>query len=422
MCRVLWLVLALGLASFTQAAQFSLASGKAVDVQTGIQLDLRTPLPPITQSSDTSTITVPNSVACGAGSSTTQNFYARRFDLDTDHGINGFISVSSVQFGVEQLALGSASNLPIEVRLYSIPNGSALLWANMSLIGSSPLALTNTSAPYMLNTPVVGSVNGSTQDLVVVIDVSSGESTGSIFFIGSNTAAESRPSYIGAPACGFTELVALDDLSYPTMNIVMVVYADLAQPADLSIVKTDGYSALQPGSLVSYSIQVTNNGPLDASSVVVTDPRPLGLSFVSAVGVNWTCGYASGVVTCTRPSLTVGAAEPITVNFYSSVLLEQEVSNTATVAFDSFDPNLANNNSTDVTYIGWGDPLCSGVAPILSMDFATGEITCAGAWSLETDGEVNVLPGAAVHFLSPLTRLRSGFKVQVGGAFDANPR
>src|SRR5690606_32026121 len=54
--------------------------------------------------------------------------------------------------------------------------------------------------------------------------------------------------------------------------------------AALTIVKTANEGAAAPGSTASYTIVVTNNGPSDATDVVVSDPTPAGLTFVSNAG------------------------------------------------------------------------------------------------------------------------------------------
>ena len=57
----------------------------------------------------------------------------------------------------------------------------------------------------------------------------------------------------------------------------------IAQPlaADLSIVKI-GPASASAGGNVAYKLEVTNNGPDDASNVSIDDPAPPGLTFVPA--------------------------------------------------------------------------------------------------------------------------------------------
>ena len=54
------------------------------------------------------------------------------------------------------------------------------------------------------------------------------------------------------------------------------------EQADLSITKTDDADPVVAGTDLTYTLVVTNDGPSDATNVVVTDPLPAGTSFVSA--------------------------------------------------------------------------------------------------------------------------------------------
>lgn len=192
---------------------------------------------------------------------------------------------------------------------------------------------------------------------------------------------------------------------------------------DLSITKTDGKAESLAGQTNTYSLGVTNIGSGTSSSVVVTDVLPAGLSFTSANGLGWTCNNVSGTVTCSMPTLAAGAsAANILLQVNASLGLEGNVVNTATVASTPADLNLANNTASDTTYIGLGEPACSGSAPVVTgLTFASGEHTCAGTLSLgSTNTQIN--SGATTHFLSPATTLGSGFSVQDGGVFTADPR
>src|SRR5690606_28168979 len=44
-----------------------------------------------------------------------------------------------------------------------------------------------------------------------------------------------------------------------------------APVADLSVVKTNGSATYTPGTIVTYTVTVTNNGPSDVASATVTD-------------------------------------------------------------------------------------------------------------------------------------------------------
>ncbi|HEY6173471.1 MAG TPA: hypothetical protein VIX73_03465 [Kofleriaceae bacterium] len=119
--------------------------------------------------------------------------------------------------------------------------------------------------------------------------------------------------------------------------------------ADLSIAMSDSPDPVFGSGTLQYAIDVTNLGPNTASGITVTDSLPAGnVAFLAASGSGWTCAAAGQVVTCTRPSLLVGAAPTITI----SVRAPSEatmLTNAATVTSTSSDLNAANNTATVLT-------------------------------------------------------------------------
>lgn len=71
---------------------------------------------------------------------------------------------------------------------------------------------------------------------------------------------------------------------------------------------------IKEGRPYSYLLTVTNGGTDDAFNVVVRDPLPSGVAFVSAQAVdiasNFVCSQSGGVVTCTGGWVKAGGADP----------------------------------------------------------------------------------------------------------------
>ncbi|HXU46223.1 MAG TPA: hypothetical protein VN783_11910 [Thermoanaerobaculia bacterium] len=137
--------------------------------------------------------------------------------------------------------------------------------------------------------------------------------------------------------------VAVDNIVFKLQEFTSVPCPN----SDLSIVKT-GPSTIQAGDQVTYTLQVTNNGPDTATNVTVTDTLPTGAIFVSAGGTGWTCNQAAGIVTCTTPSLPVGPAPVITivVNTPNTLPDGSTFSNSASVTADQFDTVVPGSNSS----------------------------------------------------------------------------
>ena len=121
--------------------------------------------------------------------------------------------------------------------------------------------------------------------------------------------------------------------------------------ADLAISKTAPGSVVA-GGLLTYSLNVTNNGPSNATNVVVTDTLPGGTTFLTS-SIPCTAGG-----TCTIGNLTSGASASFTITVRVSASLlsnlgasATNITNTATVNGDQFDPNSRNNTATASTLV-----------------------------------------------------------------------
>ena len=117
--------------------------------------------------------------------------------------------------------------------------------------------------------------------------------------------------------------------------------------ADLSIVKT-GPSGRQPtGRNMNWTITVTNNGPDDASNVVVTDTLPASVDLVHMMPSQGVCLHHNQV--CDLGSLANGATATIDVE----VIPRQAgtITNTAVVTSQTSDPIGGNNTSSVDTSI-----------------------------------------------------------------------
>jgi uncharacterized repeat protein (TIGR01451 family) len=120
--------------------------------------------------------------------------------------------------------------------------------------------------------------------------------------------------------------------------------------ADLAITKFGPPSAVA-GGLLTYSVNVTNHGPDDATTVVVTDTLPGSTTFL-------TSSIPCPGGTCTLGNLANGASTSFTITVRVSASLlsnlgatATNITNTATVNADQFDPNPSNNTATASTLV-----------------------------------------------------------------------
>ncbi|MBE9134659.1 DUF4347 domain-containing protein, partial [Tychonema sp. LEGE 07196] len=115
--------------------------------------------------------------------------------------------------------------------------------------------------------------------------------------------------------------------------------------ADVSIVKKGPIYAT-PNSPITYTITSTNNGPNTAESVLIQDPLPAGLTFVSASDGGTFNPTTRTVIWPAIPTLANGASEIRTITATVPATVPATLTNSAYSTSSTYDPNLANNNSS----------------------------------------------------------------------------
>jgi uncharacterized repeat protein (TIGR01451 family) len=123
--------------------------------------------------------------------------------------------------------------------------------------------------------------------------------------------------------------------------------------ADLAVTKSVAPATDFPGSALQYTIIVSNNGPSDAATVTMTDVLSPALRFTSLTAPGgWLCTTpapgASGTVTCSLASMTVGSGATFTLNvtIAPATAAGTTISNTAQTGSSTPDANSANNSAT----------------------------------------------------------------------------
>jgi uncharacterized repeat protein (TIGR01451 family) len=189
-----------------------------------------------------------------------------------------------------------------------------------------------------------------------------------------------------APPTGVTDPITTDNSSTDTDT--------LTPTADVSITKSDGQSAINPGEPITYTLRVSNSGPSTASNVTVTDNVPATITNVS-----WTCTIPAGTGSCgaangsgntlnTTVNLNAGAIATYIIQGTVSPLAPPSgfLTNTATVTLPTglTDPSLSNNSSTD-------------------QDALTRPTGSADLSITKTDNVATVIPGSAITYTITVT-------------------
>jgi len=113
--------------------------------------------------------------------------------------------------------------------------------------------------------------------------------------------------------------------------------------ADLTLTKSGPSGTVPPNSEVTYTIVVSNQGPNAATSVVVQDPTPAGLTLIA------TSGDCVTAFPCQLGTLLAGRARTITARYATGPTAMAMITNTASVSSPTPDPTLGSNTATAAT-------------------------------------------------------------------------
>ncbi len=147
----------------------------------------------------------------------------------------------------------------------------------------------------------------------------------------------------GATSAGAASVTMSEGLSASTAWTLGAI-SIRANQSDVAIIKSGSPNPVLQGQTLTYTLVVTNNGPLDATGVVAADTLPTQVSYVSASTTRGTCLQVAGVVTCSLGTMSNGATATITI--VTTAVTPSQPTNTATVSSTSLDVYQANNTTS----------------------------------------------------------------------------
>jgi uncharacterized repeat protein (TIGR01451 family) len=118
---------------------------------------------------------------------------------------------------------------------------------------------------------------------------------------------------------------------------------------DLAVEVTAAPNPVAPGSPLTYTMVVTNTGPLEATAVTVTNILPGTATFVSAGSSQGSCSHSGGTVTCELGLIPGGANAVVTIHTISGGL--GQMTNRVTVGRAEADAYTNNNGAVTVTTV-----------------------------------------------------------------------
>lgn len=155
--------------------------------------------------------------------------------------------------------------------------------------------------------------------------------------------------------------------------------------ADLAVTKTAAAPTAGPGDEITYTVTATNEGPSDATNVVLTDHLPAGLDLVSATTPTGVCtggysGAAGDPVVCRLgtiqgpvvPDPPSAVAVTIVARVGSTIAPGAVIANWATVTSDTTDLDNSNDAAQVTVAIVEPDLLFNPVTPSRQFDTRDG--------------------------------------------------
>jgi len=149
----------------------------------------------------------------------------------------------------------------------------------------------------------------------------------------------------------FSLTPGLDPYGYATQGEVEDYVVEIVEGPDLEIEMVASTEPAPSGRPLSYTITVTNNGPLPATSVVVTDALPGQLIFVSSTPGAPDCTLAGDTLTCDLGSLAPTDNAVVTIETMVDYPEYGGFNNSCSVAAAELDPIQANNTAAVDTII-----------------------------------------------------------------------
>ena len=221
------------------------------------------------------------------------------------------------------------------------PNDLIINFGNVVVSNSSTETVTVTNEGDL--SLEIGSVVYPSAPFSVIVDSCSNLS---LLTGGCNIDVQFSPSSVG----NFTGTLTIPSNDPDESNVgVSLTGTAVATIANLSIQKTVNDAAVNVGDPVTFSITVTNSGPLlDATGVEVTDLLPVGLDFVNATA-NPAAAYDPQTGTWSIGSLAINDVATLSID--ANVLIAADdsfVTNTAEITASTPNTSVGSNDSARI--------------------------------------------------------------------------
>jgi uncharacterized repeat protein (TIGR01451 family) len=173
--------------------------------------------------------------------------------------------------------------------------------------------------------------------------------------------------------------------------------------ADLGVQLTDGPDPVAIGSPLTYTVTVSNAGPVSATGVVATIPLSGVVSFVSG---STGCSHSTGVVTCTVGTLAKAATSEKSI--VVTVNAAGPITSSATVTGTLHDPVHTNNEAQALTAT-LGSCVVPAAPELTAPATAASGVDYQVSWTATSPiGSYELQEATDAGFTSPVTMAVSG--------------
>lgn|GEM_PF-3867133 len=131
-----------------------------------------------------------------------------------------------------------------------------------------------------------------------------------------------------------------NNASNNSATIIIVTQSPAPVTADVALGMNVNPTTANIGDSVAYTLTATNNGPLSASNVTITQTLPTGITFVSSPN----CTAVGQIINCGLGTLSNGTSSSVTVN--AQISQSGTLTSTASVNASESDSNTSNNNAS----------------------------------------------------------------------------
>jgi S-layer homology domain len=199
------------------------------------------------------------SIACIIQDGTDRHYdtsWWRAFRL-ADYGIAGDFAVCEVNMAIELADDGGGTGQPMTINLWLNSEECPFPGGTRTLLGTTTINVTDQSLTN-LSVPVTGMVP-ALSEFAVEIAVPDGTEAGDVFFAGSNTAAQTRPTFVSSVACGLPNPTDLASIGFPDSHVIIQVFGTRGPvgPAGI-LVDEPGNKVVELGEPVAIETSYTN--------------------------------------------------------------------------------------------------------------------------------------------------------------------